>query len=234
MVGMPGAECRVCADPRVHDINRALEGRSINDVAAAFGVARTTMQRHAAHRARPDTSPRPAQAEPARRACLVCRSPKRAEIEAAMLRGESAEAIEAQGHGPSADTIRRHAACIAEDLRASREGHAAEFVAVARKGIEELLELARELVDDAREEGTIRERAASIAALTRAVELLGKITGELGPDVEVRVLELPAWAAIQQILMRALRPHPEAYRAVIDALRGLEDGAPALPPAEPA
>ena len=240
------AECKACSSARVADLDRALDGgTSVRDVAAAFGLTKSTVQRHAGHRTRPETSPRVFEGElveaPTRRACLVCRSPARDIIEAALLAGEPAEALEA--HGPSADTIRRHArGCMVAALAAAREGRAADLVQQARTAIEELTTRARRLVADADGEGedheghrrqpaTVRERAAALAALARAAELLGKITGELGPDVEIRILELPQWAAIRTAIAEALEPYPDAAEAVIGALERIERGAPALLPA---
>jgi hypothetical protein len=242
-------ECKVCVDPRADDINRTLDnGGGVRETAAAFAIPKSTMARHALHRGQADASRRvtaPAGAEPERRPerrpCLVCRSAARASIEAALLRGEPADAIEAAHGAPSADTIRRHAqVCILELLHAARTEDARELLQEARSAIEELVDYARTLLKDANQgerdedghtvRGSLRERAASIAAAARAFELLGKITGELGPDVEIRILELPQWAVLRSALLAALGPFPEAMAAVVAALRRIETGAPA--PAE--
>jgi hypothetical protein len=216
-----GPDCKVCVDPRVRDIDRALEGgQSVRDVGEAFGFTKSTLGRHALHRKRSDASPPPTGE---RRPCLVCSSPDRAEIEAALLRLEPAETIAAAIDGPSADTILRHAhGCMASALQAARGPEVQAMVKEAQAAVERLADQAKRLVDAAELEGTIRERAAAIATAAKCFELLARITGELGPDRELLILQLPEWQRIQRTIMEALRPFPDAYEAVASALEHLD------------
>jgi hypothetical protein len=69
--------------------------------------------------------------------------------------------------------------------------------------------------------GTFRERSACLLAAARVLELLAKVLGEIGPDVEVRILQTPAWQTVQVATIAALEPHPEALEAVLEVWRKL-------------
>jgi transcriptional regulator with XRE-family HTH domain len=59
------------------------------------------------------------------------------------------------------------------------------------------------------------------ATETRCIELLGKLTGEGQEIGESRIVRLPAWRRIQDAIIGALRPWPEASVAVMKALQEL-------------
>ena len=236
------AECRVCLDPRVDDIHRAIDGgRAVKAVSTSFGIPRTTLQRHLLHRASPSTSgpattamgaPSPTpDASAGRRACLVCRSAARDTIESALLSGEPSETI-ARAHagldGPSADTVRRHATrCIPELLAAARETRVAELAQEAKTKVRALAERAEAMIESAtgpETKATLREQAACLTAAKGVLEPLGKLTGELGPDIELRILELPQWAAIQGATVTVLEDFPDALAAVAATWRALSLG----------
>jgi len=57
------------------------------------------------------------------------------------------------------------------------------------------------------------------ATETRCIELLSRLTGEGQEIGESRIVRLPAWRRIQDTIVEALRPHPEAAVAVMAALK---------------
>lgn len=59
------------------------------------------------------------------------------------------------------------------------------------------------------------------ATETRCIELLGKLTGEGQEIGESRIVRLPAWRRIQDAIVIALRPYPDAAVAVMAALKEL-------------
>lgn len=59
------------------------------------------------------------------------------------------------------------------------------------------------------------------ATTTRCIELLAKLTGEGQEVSEARILRLPAWRRIQDAIIAALRPYPDAAVAVAKALKEL-------------
>ena len=203
---MNGPECKICGSPKVADINRALDaGQSERAVAAAFAFPRTTLQRHARHRAKPPTTP-PALVQAAKAARAAARAPK-----------------------PTKD-----AAPDTEPTPALIDGGVrAEAVLEAESKIRQLADEALRLVRDASGQdedgkadpdvkgGTFRERSACLLAASRVLELLAKLLGELGPDIEIRVLAMPQWQAIQMATLEALEPYPPALEAVAAAWRRL-------------
>lgn len=54
---------------------------------------------------------------------------------------------------------------------------------------------------------------------TRCTELLARLTGEGQEIGESRIVRLPAWRRIQDAIVVALRPYPEAAVAVMKALK---------------
>jgi hypothetical protein len=67
-----------------------------------------------------------------------------------------------------------------------------------------------------------KDRASLISAARGTLELLGRFTGELGPDREIVVVESARWKRIEAALAEALAPHPAAAAAVAKALQALE------------
>lgn len=57
------------------------------------------------------------------------------------------------------------------------------------------------------------------ATETRCIELLGRLTGEGQEIGESRIIRLPAWRRIQDAIVVALRPYPDAAVAVMQALK---------------
>jgi hypothetical protein len=67
---------------------------------------------------------------------------------------------------------------------------------------------------------TSRERAAVTSSLTAATRLHARLTGVLELS-ESAILRAPRWRAIEQVLVAALTPYPEALDAAAKALRGM-------------
>jgi hypothetical protein len=51
------------------------------------------------------------------------------------------------------------------------------------------------------------------------LSVIGKITGESQEISEARILRLPAWRRMKERMLEALRPYPEALKAVGQALK---------------
>jgi ABC-type phosphate/phosphonate transport system substrate-binding protein len=85
----------------------------------------------------------------------------------------------------------------------------------------------------ATEAGDGRGAAYIAGRLTATLEVIARISGELGDLARsvnfsvtnnIAVLtEHPAFARVQATLLQALAPHPEARAAVVSALRALDD-----------
>lgn len=76
----------------------------------------------------------------------------------------------------------------------------------------------RRLAQKAERKGDHRGALIGMRELTRILELLGRISGEIKNRVEVNVLVLPQWRDLQERILRALAPYPAARAAVAEAL----------------
>lgn len=69
---------------------------------------------------------------------------------------------------------------------------------------------------------TANEKAKTLELASRAVERLYRLTGEAANIPVSRILASPAWAKIKDAITTALAAHPEALRATVSAIEGLE------------
>ena len=108
----------------------------------------------------------------------------------------------------------------------------AEVITEARGVIASRLELCRDHFGQLR---VLRERAAlaletaegaedvktallAIKELRELVRLWGELEGKLQSQPTVNILVAPEWLELKAVIVTALRPHPEALQAVIEAL----------------
>jgi hypothetical protein len=157
--------------------------------------------------------------------CGPCASPKRADIDKAIARGLSYRAIE-KLHGINDTSIRRHAMiCVPQCLQEAADRRAAADATTAATVAEEvdrLLATAKEQLTTATADGSHGERATWFRELRQTVELLAKLRGELGADIEIRIQASKQWHEIKAVIIAALTPHPAALAAVVAAIQGAE------------
>lgn len=153
--------------------------------------------------------------------CKVCAHPERAEIEAAIAGGMSNGAAGTRW-GMSKDSVRRHKdAHLSPALRAVVAGRDSAGAVKAVDRIEALYAQASAVLEAANAEGKAALSLAAIKELRGIVELLARLTGELDERPTVQVLNVaasPEWDALRAVVLGALRPYPEAGRAVALAL----------------
>lgn len=91
--------------------------------------------------------------------------------------------------------------------------------------VDDLSARAKQLLDKAEKAEKFGPAASAIREATRLVELLARLQGDLASGTTVtttNILVQPQWVSIRVALLEALRPHPEAARAVGQALATLE------------
>jgi hypothetical protein len=66
----------------------------------------------------------------------------------------------------------------------------------------------------------LRDWAAIASARTRALEVLARVNGDLSPSDEDKIARSASWKRIQSAIAEALRPYPDAARALAEALEG--------------
>jgi hypothetical protein len=155
--------------------------------------------------------------------CKVCRHAERLSIDEALLRGETLRTI-AKRFELATSTLHDH----------SRKGHipkalakAADAAAVASGDalLAKVLDVeaeVRRLATKAERGGDVRGALVGLRELTRILELLGRLSGELKSRTEVNIVVLPQWQDLQRRILAALAPYPTARAAVVAALAGAQ------------
>lgn len=154
------------------------------------------------------------------RTCSVCAHPQRDAIDFAFIRGESAQEISAKFR-VSPDAVFRHAQ---KHLPANlKQAHAAAQVAQAdhlMMEVDGLKSETRRLMALAEKTGDIRTALAGIRDLTRLVELVARLDGNLKEHREVDVvINSPEWVKTRSAVLDVLERFPEARLAVAEVLK---------------
>lgn len=164
------------------------------------------------------------------RGCTVCAHSQREQIDAEMVLQLNDSAI-GREYGLSRDSVRRH--------RRNHLSPAVKAIATrrqtkgARKAVDRIyayLERAEAVLDSEAEAGNTKRVLEALREARGQVELLAKLTGELDerPQIAtvVNVATSPEWLTIRSVLADALRPYPEAARAVSLRLSGIKELTP--------
>jgi hypothetical protein len=159
------------------------------------------------------------------RNCTVCTHPDRAEIDQALVAGESSYSLAARYSSLSRAAIQRHGD---NHLPAKLVmAQAAEEVAQADTLLEQVRNLQRralDILDKAEEAGELRTALGAIREARGNLELLAKLLGELDERPVVNLSVSPEWLELRAVIVTALGPHPEALRAVVGALESGGNG----------
>jgi hypothetical protein len=158
------------------------------------------------------------------RSCTVCTHEARAEIDRALVAGETFRHIAAR-FDTSTGALQRHKADhLPVKLAKAQE---AEEVAQADDLLGQVRDLqgrALAILGKAEEAGELRTALSAIREARGNLELLAKLLGELDDRPQVNVLVSPEWLELRTVIVGALEPHAEAQRAVLGALGGVGDG----------
>jgi hypothetical protein len=164
--------------------------------------------------------------------CEICAHTEHYAIGVAVRQGATYAAIVGR-YGGDLEAVRAHALGCIPSLLAQAGDLAARTVPsmvvdVAGKGagglgaVEQLVRDAQQLVTDATANPDPRRRASAITAATGVLQLAARMRGELAADLEIRLVESPAWSKVKTKLAAALLPYPDALAAVATALDGVE------------
>ena len=186
--------CSICTHSERLEIDRLLlQGTSYRDIAGRFGLSKTAIFRHKESHIGTDL-------KDVREVMVAAREEALSQIKA-----EEVETLE---------TVK------------------AEIITEARESIASRLELCKDHFDQLR---VLRERAAialetaegaedvktallAIKELRELVRLWGELEGKLQSQPQINILVNPEWLQLRTIIVTALRPHPEALEAVLNAL----------------
>ena len=191
--------CGPCQDDRRNELDRRLlemdlTGETIAGIAREWGYSEDSMRRHKAnHVIKP-----------------------LGDVRALMVEAREAALSEIK------EEVR------AEELEGLRDG----LKDTIKADIANRLELAKDPIDQIK---ILRERAAialekaegsenhkialqAIRELRELVRLWGELEGKLQSQPQINILVNPEWIQLKAVIVSALRPHPEALEAVLEAL----------------
>jgi hypothetical protein len=179
--------------------------------------------------------------------CQICQHPERTRIELLRASGVSLDVI-AEKFGAHRDAIHRHwHGHVSDEAKASYLCGMTELTKLAEKAAQEgdsvldYLKICRTSLltqlSVLNEAGDSRGVALVTGQLTRTLEAIARVTGELSTLANNTInihttnnvallTEHPMFIRLQAAILKALAPHPDARRDVIAALNEI-DGAPA-------
>ena len=159
------------------------------------------------------------------RRCTVCDSPKRAEIDRALVGRTAPFRNIAKRHRLSLGSVYRH---FAEHLPAAlAKAQGAREAARGDDLLGRLLRLHRTTLAILREAREASQPDLALKAIARAekqLELQAQLIGKLQPGGTVNVLVTAEWRAVQGAVLAALAPFPDARVRVAAALAQFDRG----------
>lgn len=154
--------------------------------------------------------------------CSVCRHEQTESISMEILSGHITLRDIAAKYGLSLSAIHRHKQHIPKQLAIS---HEAGKVARADSVIQRIAELdakAQEIYSLAFAEEDNALALKAVRELRGITELYAKLAGEIGARTVNNIIITPEWVSMRSVMLKALEPYPEARRALVMALGGME------------
>jgi len=153
--------------------------------------------------------------------CTACHHAQRVELDQQLVQGTPDTQVAAR-FGLGKDAVRRHRINhLSASLKALRGRGPGATGERAMDRLEGLYAAAMAVLESGMTEGKATMTLAAVKELRALVELLAKLTGELDERPTVQVLNVatsPEWLEVRGRMLGALRPYPEAARAVVAAL----------------
>ena len=186
--------CGPCSDKRRIELDRRLlekdlTGESFRRIVEDFGYSETALRRHLENHIASDVSDVMGAMRAAREEAL------------AQIKAEEAETLE---------TVKAEA----RETTAARLENAASY-------LDQLILLrqkAADILETAAEAGDLKTALVGIREARGCIETLARIEGQLKDSPQITIINSPEWLELRTIIVSALRPHPEALEAVLDAL----------------
>jgi transposase-like protein len=145
--------------------------------------------------------------------CKVCEHPERRLIDIAIGKGASLASL-SRRHDLSEDALSRHRA-VHTDGKQEQGIDPGELLAA----LIENKRLAEELAATAEEH---KDRIAALREVRQSTDSIARLTGA-SSKANMKNL-IPFWSKLKVAILDALKPYPEARRAVLDALERAELG----------
>lgn len=151
--------------------------------------------------------------------CTVCHHPECESINRELIAGASKRTV-ANRYGLSPAAVQRHKAHIPKTLAKAKEHKEVVQADSVMGDISMIRSRLLTLLDIAEREGDIKNTCTVIKELRSTIELLAKVSGELETKTEINIIQNNTWIEIRTCVIDALKPYPEARRAVIHSLEG--------------
>jgi hypothetical protein len=103
---------------------------------------------------------------------------------------------------------------VAKTGMVARLDNAATFI----DQLNEVKRKAAELLDKAETSNDLKTAALYIRELREQLRLAAELEGRLATQPQINVLVNPEWIELKALIISTLKPYPEAYEALIDAL----------------
>ena len=149
--------------------------------------------------------------------CSICKHPHRDAIDLSLLEGRSLRAIAGQ-FNVSSSALDRHKDHLPGTLAKAHEAHEATSAGTLLTRLKTLNTETLAILKETRAAGDHDLALKAIARVEKQLELEGKLMGELNDGTTVNMFASPEWVALRAVVIAALRPYPEAARAVAGAL----------------
>jgi hypothetical protein len=154
--------------------------------------------------------------------CKACTHEKRLEIDRTCVRGKTNREI-AEAYGLSVTGVDRHRKhCLTRQLLKASEIKEVAAADTLLGDIRSLKDRAVSILDQAESGKELDTALRAIREVRGCIELLAKVTGELQDGPTVNVLVSAEWVTIQNNVLNALEPYPDARIAVAGALKTIE------------
>lgn len=151
--------------------------------------------------------------------CSICIHPDRAEIEKALIAGEPLRDIERRCPVSRSALHRHRQEHLSQRLvKAAEHEDLAQAIDVVRQ-LKAINAATLEILQQSRADGKHAVSLRAVDRVQKQIELQAKLLGDLHEGQTVNVAILPEWHGIRQVVLQALRPHPDARTAVVEALR---------------
>ena len=151
------------------------------------------------------------------RKCTLCAHSNRNEIDRALINNESYRNIAVRFNVSTAALLRHKQSHLAASLTKAKNAKEVTKADSLLGELERLRAEARRIAAKAEDAEDYRTALAGIRELTRIIELLAKMQGEL-KDQTVNILVNPQWITLRAEILRTLEPYPEARIKLAEAL----------------
>lgn len=155
------------------------------------------------------------------RICTACRHEQTEAISLELLQHVPMRDVAAK-YGLSLSAVARHKSHIPAQLAVSNEAQKVGRVDNVMQRVQELDARADEIYRQASTANDPELALKALRELRSVTELYAKLAGELQTKTVNNIIITPEWVSMRSLMLRALEPYPDARRALVAALGGMD------------